>query len=179
MKIVYLVGSLSSQSINRGLSKVLVDVAPEGTEMVEFPIGKLPLYNRDYDADYPQIARDFKAELESADGVLLITPEHNRMYSAAMANAIEWSSRPWGHWSLGGKPVAAIGASPSGIGTASAQQHLRSTLLFFGSKVMGQPEGYIDATKAGLTPEGAISDSSKEFLTGWMQAFVKFVEDNK
>lgn len=178
MKIVYLVGSLSKQSLNRGLSEAVKAVAPEGVEMVEFPIGDLPLYNRDIDGNFPQIAKDLKAALEGADGVILFTPEHNRMYSAALANAIEWSSRPWGSMSLAGKPVATIGASPSGIGTAVAQMHLRAMLTFFGSKIMGQPEAYIDALKAELTPEGTVNDGAKEVLTGWIGAFAEFVKAN-
>ncbi len=179
MKIGYIVGSLSSQSLNRGLSKVLESVVPDGVEFFEIPIKDLPVYNRDRDADYPQVALELKAAIEGADGIVLITPEHNRMYSAALHNAIEWSSRPWGSMSLGGKPVAAIGTSPSGIGTASAQQHLRSTLLFFGSKVMGQPEAYVDALRAELTPEGGINEAGREVLAGWLQAVVDFVSANK
>ncbi|MCF2707117.1 NAD(P)H-dependent oxidoreductase [Arcanobacterium haemolyticum] len=179
MKIVYLVGSLAKDSINRGLSKALVANAPEGVELVEFPIADLPVYNRDFDADFPQVAKDLKAAIEGADGIVLVTPEHNRMYSAALHNALEWSSRPWGSMSLAGKPVATIGASPSGIGTAAAQQHLRSTLVFFGSKVMGQPEGYIDAIKAELTPEGSVNDGAKKVLADWVAAFAAFVDANK
>ncbi|MFT0846746.1 NAD(P)H-dependent oxidoreductase [Actinomycetaceae bacterium L2_0104] len=81
--------------------------------------------------------------------------------------------------SLAGKPVAAIGTSPSGVGTASAQQHLRSTLLFFGSKVMGQPEAYVDALKAEITPEGGINDAGREIVASWLQAVAAFVEANK
>ncbi len=179
MKIGYIVGSLSSQSLNRGLSKVLEDVTPEGVEFFEIPIKDLPVYNRDFDADYPQVALDLKASIEGADGIVLITPEHNRMYSGALHNAIEWSSRPWGSMSLAGKPVAAIGTSPSGIGTASAQQHLRSTLLFFGSKVMGQPEAYVDALRAEITPAGGINDAGREVLASWFHAVVAFVAANK
>ena len=179
MKIVYLVGSLAEQSINRGLSEAVKSVAPEGMELVEVPIGSLPLYNRDLDTNYPQVAKDLKAALEDADGVIMFTPEYNRMYSSALANAIEWSSRPWGSMSLAGKPVAAIGASPSGIGTASAQQHLRSTLAFFGAKVMGQPEAYIDANKAELTSDGTVNEDAAKVLTNWVNAFGSFVEANK
>lgn len=179
MKIGYMVGSLSSQSLNRGLSKVLVEAAPEGVELFEIPVANLPLYNRDLDADYPQEGLDLKAAIEGADGILLITPEHNRMYSAALHNALSWSSRPWGSMSLAGKPVAAIGTSPSGIGTAAAQQHLRSTLLFFGAKVMGQPEAYIDAVKAGITPEGGINEGGRGVIVSWLQAAVDFIAANK
>ena len=71
MKIGYIIGSLSEQSLNRGLSKVLVEEAPEDVELSEIPIKDLPLYNRDSDANYPQIALDLKAEIEGADGIIL------------------------------------------------------------------------------------------------------------
>ena len=52
-KIGYIVGSLSKESINRRLAKALARLAPEGVELVDIPIGDLPLYNRDLDGDYP------------------------------------------------------------------------------------------------------------------------------
>jgi chromate reductase len=56
----YFVGSLAKASINRKLSKALVNVAPSGLDMVEIPFKDLPLYSYDYDADYPPVARAFK-----------------------------------------------------------------------------------------------------------------------
>jgi len=144
MKIAYIVGSLASQSLNRGLAKALASLAPEGVEFVELPIADLPLYNRDYDGHWPEVATRFKQGILDADGVLLITPEHNRMYSAALANALEWSSRPWGTAALVGKPVAIAGVSPSQLGTALAQSHLRGPLNFFGADLMEQPELYLN-----------------------------------
>ena len=85
MKIGYIVGSLSAESINRGLSQVLESLAPEGVELFELPIKDLPVYNRDVDGNFPQAALDLKAGTEGADGIILITPEHNRMYSAALS----------------------------------------------------------------------------------------------
>ncbi|XCB30213.1 NADPH-dependent FMN reductase [Arcanobacterium hippocoleae] len=175
MKIVYIVGSLSKDSLNRRLAETLVANAPADVEMVEAKISELPLYNRDFDNDFPQAAREFKETVASADGVILITPEHNRAYSAALHNAIEWTSRPYGDWALAGKPVATIGTSPSGIGTAAAQQSLRASLLFFGTKVMGQPEGYINALTTGIA-EGEVHADTQEFLKGWVEAFVNFVQ---
>ncbi|QOR46968.1 NAD(P)H-dependent oxidoreductase [Trueperella pecoris] len=180
MKIVYLVGSASASSINRQLANMLVELAPEGVEMVEAEIKDLPHYNRDYDAAYPEVAVKFKELLASADGVLFITPEHNRMFSALLHNAIEWSSRPWGQWALAGKPVAVTGTAASGVGTALAQSHLRSTLLFFGSKLMTQPEAYIDATRTGQLEDGAITnETSREVIANFIAAFAQFIEDNK
>ncbi|PWF27698.1 NADPH-dependent FMN reductase [Ancrocorticia populi] len=179
MKIGYIIGSLSEQSLNRGLSKVLVEEAPEDVEFFEIPIKDLPLYNRDFDANYPQIALDLKAEIEGADGIIFVTPEHNRTFSASLHNALEWASRPYGQLSLAGKPVATIGVSPSGIGTAVAQRQLRSSLLFTGALVMGQPEAYISGIQAEITPDGGINDGGREVVSQWVNAAVKFIEAHK
>ena len=175
MKIAYIVGSLASQSLNRGLAKALASLAPEGVEFVELPIADLPLYNRDYDGHWPEVATRFKQGILDADGVLLITPEHNRMYSAVVANAVEWSSRPWGTASLEGKPVALAGVSPSPVATGIAQTHLRGPLTFFGSKLYPH-EAYINAQQAGITPEGGVAEGSRDFLAQFIGGFVDFVK---
>ena len=56
----YIVGSLSSTSINRILAKALIRLAPDDLSFVEIPIGNLPLYSQDYDADYPPEGRALK-----------------------------------------------------------------------------------------------------------------------
>lgn len=52
-QVGYFVGSLSSKSINRILSKALIRLAPHDLEFTEIPIDHLPLYSPDYDEDYP------------------------------------------------------------------------------------------------------------------------------
>ena len=59
-QVGYLVGSLSSTSINRELAKALIRLAPAGLEFTEISIGGLPLYSPDYDADFPAEARALK-----------------------------------------------------------------------------------------------------------------------
>ena len=46
-QIGYFVGSLSSKSINRILSKALIRLAPRDLEFNEISIGNLPLYSPD------------------------------------------------------------------------------------------------------------------------------------
>ena len=50
-KVGYFIGSLSSKSVNRVLAKALIKLAPADLEFKEIPIGNLPLYSPDYDAD--------------------------------------------------------------------------------------------------------------------------------
>ena len=59
-RVGYFVGSLSSTSINRTLSKALIRLAPDDLEFSEIPINNLPLYSPDYDQDYP--ARGARSE---------------------------------------------------------------------------------------------------------------------
>ena len=95
-----------------------------------------------------------------------------------LKNAIDWASRPWGKNSFAGKPVATVGASMGALGTTQAQSHLRNVLVFLDTKIMGQPEVYFDGPK-GLDENGEPTESSRGFLQGFAQAFVKFVEANK
>ena len=47
----YFIGSLSTTSINRLLSKALIRLAPPGLALSEIPFRDLPLYSPDYEAD--------------------------------------------------------------------------------------------------------------------------------
>ena len=176
-KIGYFVGSLAKGSINRLLAKALVRLAPEQLDMVEIPIRDLPLYSYDYDADYPPVARDFKQAIAAVDGVLFVTPEYNRSIPGGLKNAIDWASRPWGKNSFTRKPSGVIGASPGAIGTAVAQQDLRSVLCFCNSPLMNTVEAYIQFKPGLIEEDGTVTNpSTEEFLRKYMQEFHLFVE---
>ncbi|HLN75938.1 MAG TPA: NADPH-dependent FMN reductase [Nocardioidaceae bacterium] len=93
-KVGYFVGSLSSNSINRVLSRALIRLAPQDLEFHELPIGGLPLYSPDFDSDYPAEPRALKDAIAGSDAVLFVTPEYNRSIPGALKNAIDWASRP-------------------------------------------------------------------------------------
>jgi chromate reductase len=176
-KVGYLIGSLAKESINRKLAHAMVKLAPEGLEMTEIPIADLPLYSYDYDADYPPVAKAFKAAIAAADAVLFVTPEYNRSIPGALKNAIDWASRPYGQNAFTRKPSAVIGASPGKIGTAVAQQHLRSILGFCNSPQMNSMEAYINYTK-GLVDDGnnVTDEQTADFLRRYLAEFHRFIE---
>lgn len=176
-KVGYFVGSLSSRSINRTLSRALIRLAPPTLTFTEIPIGDLPLYNHDLDTDYPPEARALKDAIGASDAILFVTPEYNRSIPGALKNAIDWASRPWGQNSLSRKPSAVIGASIGAIGTAVAQQHLRSVLSFCNSPQMNAPEAYIQLTPGLIADDGEVTEpSTTEFLQHYMQEFHDFIE---
>lgn len=173
----YFVGSLATASINRRLSKALVRLAPTELELREIPIKDLPLYSYDFDPDYPPVARAFKAAIAEVDALLFVTPEYNRSIPGALKNAIDWASRPWGQNSFTAKPSAVIGTSTGAIGTAVAQQNLRSVLSFCNSPQMGAPEAYIQSTPGLVTENGEVTnEGTEEFLRSWMADFLVFIE---
>jgi chromate reductase, NAD(P)H dehydrogenase (quinone) len=175
-RIGYMIGSLSTQSINRALTKALVRLAPENLKFVEIPIRDLPLYNRDFDTDYPPAGKALKDAIATVDAVLFVTPEYNRGIPGCLKNAIDWASRPYGTNSFAHKPSAVIGASPGKIGTAVGQQSLRSVLNACDSPLMGAPEAYIQFTPGLITELGEVTDKSTEqFLRNFLEAFEVFV----
>lgn len=173
----YFVGSLSKDSINRKLAQALLRLSPEELQFTEIPYDQLPLYNRDFDADYPPVARAFKQSIADVDAVLFVTPEYNRSIPGALKNAIDWASRPYGENVFTQKPSAIIGASPGAIGTAVGQQHLRSILAFCNSPLMNAVEAYIEFTDNLITDDGAVTNTSTEsFLTDFMGQFADFIQ---
>ena len=172
----YFVGSLAKASINRQLAGALVRLAPDDLILSEIPIRDLPLYSYDYDADYPPVAREFKEAIASVDAVMFVTPEYNRSIPGALKNAIDWASRPYGENSFTRKPSAVIGGSVGAIGTAVAQQSLRSVLSFCNSPQMNAPEAYIQITPGLIAENGTVTNEGTEaFLRDWMMEFRTFI----
>jgi len=173
----YIVGSISSTSINRRLAKALERLAPAGTTLVEIPIKDLPFYSADFDADFPQVARDYKQAIEDVDGVIIVTPEYSRSIPGVLKNALDWAARPWGQGSFDGKPTAVIGTSAGGIATAAAQQHLKAVLSHYNAPTLGQPEGYVQSTPGLFSDSGEVTnDQTAEFLVGYLEAFGALVD---
>ncbi|WP_447925326.1 NADPH-dependent FMN reductase [Georgenia muralis] len=175
--IGYFVGSLATGSINRTLSKALIRLAPDELEFTEIPIGNLPLYSSDYDADFPAEGRALKEAIEASDGILLVSPEYNRSIPGALKNAIDWGSRPWGANSFARKPTGIIGASPGGIGTAVMQSSMRSVLSFLDAPQLNAPEAYITFKPEVFGDDGEVSDdSTAQFLRHYMEEYSAFVQ---
>jgi chromate reductase, NAD(P)H dehydrogenase (quinone) len=171
-RVGYFVGSLSSTSINRILSRALIRLAPPELEFTEIPIGDLPLYSPDHDADYPPEAQALKQAIAGSDAVLFVTPEYNRSIPGALKNAIDWASRPWGQNSFHHIPAGMIGASPGAIGTAVAQQSLRAVLAFCNARQMTSPEAYVTYSPERFRDDGEVlDDTTAGFLKDYMEEF--------
>ena len=168
LKLAVIIGSTRKDSINRKLAHALIKLADSAFEAKISQIDDLPLYNQDLEADFPAAAKRLKSEIEAADAILIVTPEHNRSVSAALKNAIDWASRPWGQNSWGGRFVAVTGTSAGAVGTAVAQQQLREIMTNLAGTVAGGQ--YFIQFKDGLVEEGGTitDEKTRAFLQGFI-----------
>lgn len=177
--VAVFVGSLRKDSINRKVANALVALAPAPLELTIVEIGHLPIYNQDADANPPAEWTAFRKRVKAADAVLFVTPEHNRSVPAAMKNALDVASRPYGQNAWNGKPGAVVSASPGAIGGFGANHHLRQSLVFLNVPAMQQPEAYLGHADKLFDADGKLaSDGTRKFLEGFMQAFARWIADN-
>ena len=109
---------------------------------------------------------------------MFVTPEYNRSIPGVLKNAIDNASRPYGQSAWAGKPAGVIGISIGAVGTAVAQQHLRTILAYLDVPTLGQPEAFIQ-TKDGLfEADGSIGAMSRQFLQGWMDRYVAGIKQH-
>jgi NAD(P)H-dependent FMN reductase len=137
-RILALVGSLRSGSDNLHLAEAAVKLAPGGVSVEIFDsLADVALYNEDIDRPGVVAAADrLRAEVQSADALLLVTPEYNGTMSAALKNAIDWISRPFGAGVISGKPVAVIGTSHGQYGGVWAHDDARKSARIAGANVL-------------------------------------------
>jgi chromate reductase len=175
-KVAVLVGSLSSQSINRSLARALAKLAAPKLELVQVPLDDLPMLNSELQNDPPQSVWAMKKAVDAADAVLFVSPENNRSVPSVLKNAIDWGSRPWGQSSWVNKPGAIIGASPGSTATSAMQQHLRTILSPLQAHIMGQPEAYVQFKPDLIDANDAVTDENvKKLLQTYVDAFAAWI----
>ena len=176
--IAVVVGSLRKDSISRKVALALAELAPGSLKLKIVEIGDLPLYNEDIDhGTPPESYTRFRQELIGAYGFLFVTPEYNRSVPGALKNAIDVGSRPYGQSAWGGaKPGAVISLSPGAVGGFGANQHLRQSFVFLDVLCMQQPEAYLGNSGTFFDEQGQLSERTRPFLQGFIDAFAGHVE---
>lgn len=176
--IAVIVGSLRKDSINRKVARALSELAPSSLKLNIVEIGDLPLYNEDIDLDSPPSSYTaFRQALQGADGFLFVTPEYNRSVPGVLKNAIDVGSRPYGKSAWGSaKPAGVVSVSPGAIGGFGANQHLRQSFVFLNLLCMQQPEAYLGNAGSLFDEQGKLSEQTRPFLQGIIDAFAGHVE---
>jgi chromate reductase len=176
LRILGISGSLRRGSYNSAALRAAQELAPRDMRIDSADIASIPLYNEDVrQQGFPPPVEALRRQVKEADGVLLVTPEYNYSIPGVLKNAIDWVSRP-PEQPFDGKPIAIMGASPSALGTARAQYHLRQCFVFLNGLVMNRPEVMIAQAQGKFDAEGRLTDQpTREFLGTMLTAFAAWV----
>jgi chromate reductase len=173
--IAFIIGSNRRDSINRKLAHALAKLGADKFSATFARIDDLPMYNQDHEGTLPAEVARFKDEITKADGVIIVTPEHNRSMPTVLKNAIDWGARPFGKSVWPGKPGFITGTSPGAIGTALVQANLRTVMLGLGMTLLGG-ESYIQFKPNLIDEPGKVTDENTEkFLQGFVDRFATLV----
>ena len=151
MKILAISGSTKINSTSGNiLNNIAASYSAQLTLDIFNGIDKLPHFNPDLDGnDPPQVVKEFRNRIQSADGVLFCTPEYVFSLPGSLKNAIEWCVSTT---VFSNKPVAIIVAAASGekafeslvqIMTA-IEARIADSLLIKGAKAKIKAEGITD-----------------------------------
>ena len=177
--VAVLVGSLRKDAFSRKAANAIIALAPEHLKLEIVEIGDLPLYNPDQETALPAAWAAFRERMNAVGAVLFVTPEYNRSVPAALKNALDVGSRPYGKSVWDGKPGAVVSVSPGALGAFGANHHLRQSLVFLNVPTMQQPEAYIGGAANLFDAEGTLTnEGTTGFLQKFLTAFAAWIETN-
>jgi chromate reductase len=137
----------------------------------------VPLFNSDIEK--PGSVTELDAELRSAAGVIVVTPEYNYGIPGPLKNILDWLSRPAYQSGFAQKPVTLLGAAPGVIGTARAQGQLKQVLLGMAAHVYPSPELTVGEAASKFDASGTLIDKKTgAALDRLVAGFIPFVEKN-
>ncbi|MEQ1935086.1 MAG: NAD(P)H-dependent oxidoreductase [Fimbriimonadaceae bacterium] len=174
--VAVILGSIRKDSNTQAIARALSELAPTTLKLNVVTIGNLPLYNPDLDGSEPAEWLELRSTIKAADAVLFITPEHNRSFPAALKNALDIASRPYGSSAWDGKPGAVISHSPGMTGGFGANHHLRQCLAYLNVLTVQQPEVYLGSIGGSIADGNVTNPSTREFLGKFMVAFETWIK---
>ncbi len=124
----------------------------------------------------PPVVAQFKDRLRAAHGLLIATPEYNHGIPGVLTTAIDWASRLPGRAPLVAKPVALVGASPSQVGTARAQLHLRQLLSHVHAATLPPPELLVASAHEKFDADLRRTDpAARKILAALLERFTRWI----
>ena len=129
MKILAISGSLRAKSSNSEVLRFAAHSAPPGIDIsICDLLDRLPHFNPDLDTDPgPAAVMTFRAQLNSAAGVVICSPEYAHGVPGTLKNALDWVvgsgelvGKPVGLWNLSARAVHAHASLMETLRTMSA-----------------------------------------------------------
>lgn len=171
-------GSLREGSFNTATLRAARELGPNALDIDIVTLEDVPLYNADVEArGWPPRVQELRERVGNADAVIFASPEYNYSITGVLKNAIDWLSRPEGEAPLNGKPAAIVGATPSFVGTARGQAHLRQIVFYNAMPLLPTAEVLIARAGERFDDEGRLTDGkTREVLKDMLDKFADWVE---
>lgn len=173
-------GSLRKGSFNRALLSNAVELMPDGAQLEIAGLEGIPLYDADLeDAEgIPRAVSALKDRIAAAQGIVLATPEYNGSIPGVLKNAIDWLSRPPKDQArvFHDRPVAMLGATPGGLGTALSQDAWLGVVRTLRMRPYFEGRLLVSGAHKLLDDDGRLTDEkTREQLRAFFGGFVEFV----
>ncbi len=174
--VLLLSGSLREGSTNAAALRTAAAVAPPGIATVAYHgMGLLPHFNPDDDREgepvHPAVAA-MRAAVNSADALLICTPEYAGALPGSFKNLLEWTV---GDASTYEKPVAWINVASRAAPTGGADAHdsLRKVLGYVHARIVEQACLRLPISRGEIGEDGLIAArGAREAIAGALVALV-------
>jgi chromate reductase len=180
LKFAAYAGSLRKGSYNKLLLAALVKLAPSNIRIDVLDLSEIPLFNMDRERNPPEAVTRMRETIRKADGLIIVSPEHNGIIPAVTKTVIEWASRPPDDSVLDGKPAAILGGSPGYFGTAKAQLVIRQIATVEGVYFLQEPEVRVARVDTKFNDKGElVDDALGQTLVKFLDAFAAWTRKIK
>jgi chromate reductase, NAD(P)H dehydrogenase (quinone) len=172
MRILAVSGSLRAASSNTALLLAAASLVPSGVEITLYRgLGDLPHFNPELEASDPPSVREWRMQLQGADGVLISTPEYAHGVPGTLKNALDWVV---GSGEFMGKPVALLNTS---VHATHAQASLSQTISVMDARLVTDPAFAIPLPGNKIDVEGILGrEELEKALQRALEVFVRSVE---
>ncbi|MFV0632585.1 NADPH-dependent FMN reductase [Demequina sp.] len=155
-----LIGPLSSSRATRHVSRLLHEVVPSHVRLVELDPQGLPHHAPYTDVVPATTGVQWKRDVAQLDGLLVLTPCHERSIPGVLKNALDWAGGTVAPNALTGLPVVIAGMGCEAAARFSAIQHLRTVLTDAGAVLKSQPEMMLHVEDDSFDESGSCVDNA-------------------
>lgn len=180
MKILVFAASLRKASLNKKLIRQVVEILKNIPNMnidhADYRDFEMPIYDGDLEdkSGVPAGGLEFIRRIQSADAIIISTPEYNGGIPGTLKNAIDWASRV-NPIPFTGKPILLIGASIGKLGAVRGLWHTRVPLEAIGAYVYPEMFGLSKAHQM-FNEQGEFIDSkNRETLEQLIILYIKHI----
>ena len=179
--LLFIVASLREGSLNAQLARHAERLVAGRAQVGYLDYADVPLMNQDVEYPAPPAVARVRAEVMSADGIWIFSPEYNHQVPGTLKNLLDWLSRPLvegdrgGATAIEGTPVTFCSAAGRSAGAGCLSQ-LDALLTVIGARVMAEGAvGVAMGAREFTTGVLELQEETRGALESQLEAFLEFI----